>query len=85
MKRYIDELELHDPELVYAITEALEKDGDYSVECYDRDRFSRPMKNGNDVPSIILKIFRNEKVISTNIGFTPIPDPEKENTSNDSN
>lgn len=72
MKRYIDNIEIHDPELSYAIMHALEKNKEYSVECYDRDRCGHPLKNGNDVPCIELRIFRNEKIISSNIGFSPI-------------
>lgn len=80
MKRFIDQIFIRDEALAYAVIAALEKDGDYTTEVYTNERNTCCKEPGIDI-----KIFRNEKLIHTNIGFTAISDKTKGETTDDTN
>ena len=73
MKRFIDQIFIRDEALAYAVIAALEKDGDYTTEVYTNERNACGKETGIDI-----KIFRNERLIHTNIGFTAITGKDNE-------
>ena len=72
MKKFIDHIKVHDCGLAFKIAEALEKDGEYSVEFFDRDMYGNPLKELSDsnAPVIDLRIFYKEDFSPLPVGFT---------------
>ena len=72
MKIFIDHIGVHDRGLAYTIAAALEKDGEYSVELYDRDSYGNPLKEPvSDGAQIYnLRIFYEKKLEQLPVGFS---------------
>lgn len=60
MRKYIDCIRVTNIDLAYTIVEALEKDGQYSVDFFENDS-SRRRDNG--YCEIELRVFNNEKIV----------------------
>lgn len=68
MRKYIDCIRLTNSHLAYTLVEALERDGDYSVDLYDQSG-NAPRRN-EDRCEIELRIYHNEKITpAPAIGF----------------
>lgn len=65
MKRYIDCIHVNDHALAYAIMNALERDGVYSVEYREARSETR-----RDVVGFEIKVLKEEHPIPSTIGFT---------------
>lgn len=77
MRRSIDCITVHDSSLAFAIVEALEKDGKYTVDFYDRDRNGNALRKDNGPPEIELYIYYNEKVMpAPTTGFVDVEGKE---------
>ena len=71
MRKYIDCIHVTDIDLAYIITEALEKDDNYSVDFYESGD-GDPLRKTR-MRDIELKVYRNEKVMPAPVmGFSEV-------------
>ena len=68
MRKYVDQIRTHDYGLAYTIMEALEKDGNYSVELYEGIH-NDPTKNESGRPEYRIEVFMEIKLTPPPVGF----------------
>lgn len=81
MKKYIDCIHVNDRCLAYDIMEALERDGNYSVEY--RECISDTRRDS--VVGFEIKVLKVERPIPTYMGFSDGEPKCEENTTDDAN